>query len=476
MKLRSRIFAGVGLLAVAAVGWFGVRTWHVHQVIAARIPDPPDVSTWPPELQDRIQEADQRARRWLRPLPALAELSRLYQANAFFDEALACDQALEVCEPGDARWFHLHANILAGLGQPDEAAPLFRRAAALAPDYAPAQVRLGDALLKAGHTNQAVQVYGQVVARHGDHPYALLGLARCAVANNDWTKARAYLQRALAVSPEFIGALSLMVTVHEHAGEQGEADAIKLQIGRREFSDLADPWLDALREDCYDAYRLSVAAVVTNMAGDPATAMHLLQRAVALAPNTGSYHRQLGLMLSHVPDYPAAREQLEQAVRLTPTDRDAWLLLYQLLTSMGEKDTAGRTLAAGLANCPESASLHLEQARRLNTAGMREEAINEFRESYRLQPSEAGPLVEMASVLFTVNRSDEALAALHTALEKQPEHPLALATLMFDAISKGDERGALAWWDHVRRQPRTPPHTVTSLRDAYRQHFGRDLP
>jgi len=98
-----------------------------------------------------------------------------------------------------------------------------------------------------------------------------------------------------------------MTTVAEHFGSQGEADALRLEIGRREFSDLPDPWLDRLLEDCCDPYRLSVAATVANMVGNAAAARQLLERAVALAPKSSSYHRQLGLLFpkAWIPSPPA---------------------------------------------------------------------------------------------------------------------------------------------------------------------------
>jgi Flp pilus assembly protein TadD len=141
---------------------------------------------------------------------------------------------------------------------------------------------------------------------------------------------------------------------------------------------------------------------------------------------------------------------------------------------MHEAGPSDQALRTGLANCPMSAGLHLENARRLSKAGRTDEAIDEFRESFRLNPSEADPLVQLAGVLISANRPDEALAALKEALERQPENPEALATLTFFYINSGNEAGALEWWGHVRRQPRTPPDMAVSLRQAFRQRFGRD--
>lgn len=461
------------LALTLASGWWAIAQ---HAAVGTSIPRKPDLKGWNAGFEEAVDQAETTARGYFHPAAGLVTLSRLYHANGFYNEALQCYEGLPQLQSGDARWPHLEACILAEFGRIDEARPLAEQAVRLAPDYSPARLRLGNLFLKANQPGPAVETYQEVLKQDPGDPYALLGLARCALARNDWTAARGLLQDALKSHPDFIGGLSLMVTVSEHFGDQAEAGRLRELIGKREFTDLPDPWFDGLLEDVYDPYRLSVAAVVANLAQNPTQAIHLLERATALAPNAATYHRQLGLLLSHVPDYAGARQHLQSAVTLAPTDADSWLFLYQLLNLAGDKDAAAQALANGLAHCPESASLHLEQARRLNTAGFHDEAINEFRLAYQLQPNEAGALVEMASVLFGVNRADEAVAALHEALRRQPGHPMALATLAFYSISSGDEAGALAWWDQVRLQPRTPPQTVNSLKDAFRKRFGRELP
>jgi tetratricopeptide (TPR) repeat protein len=346
----------------------------------------------------------------------------------------------------------------------------------LAPDYVPARERLGEVLLKTNHNDDAVNTYRAVLARVPGEPYSLLGLARCDLVAGDWNRARDHLREDISDHPDFLGAMLLLVTVDEHFGYQDEADSLKTTIGTREFVDIVDPWLDALMEDCYDAYRLGLAADDANFAGDGARAQHLLERAIALAPKTGAYHYQLGAMFFHATDYESARSEMEKAVAISPDNPYAWDLLVKILAAQGRTDEADSALAQGLANCPDSADLHLEHAHRLNLAGDLEGSIPEFREAYRLWPSESGPLAELATVYFKLNRRDEALAALREALQKQPEQPMALAMFAFDCISTGDQEGALQWWGHIRHQPRTPPQAVDSIRQAYQQKFGEALP
>jgi tetratricopeptide (TPR) repeat protein len=459
-------------LAFAALSWRAVAR---RNLVLSAIPPHPNTSALPAELESEIASAEESAHGYLHPVDGLATLSRLYHANGFYDEAMRCYGALRQLQPREGRWPHLEASILAQFGRQDEALPREEKAVELAPDYLPARLRLGDEFLNGNQWPDAARTYSEVLARSPDDPYALLGLAKCEVAAGDWGKARQNLEQSIKNHPDFIGGLSLLVTVDDHQGDHSSADALKNFIGRREFADLSDPWLDGLMDDCYDPYRISVASAVADAAGRSSAAKELLERAIALSPNTSAFHRQLALLYSRQGDMASARQHLERAVAVSPTDNDSWLVLSQVLGQMGDHEASERALEAGLANCPDSYGLHLEHGNQLNAAGRREAAIAEFREAHRLNPAETGPLVQLASALFADNQEDEALACLREALEKQPENPPALATLTFYFINRGNETAALEWWAHVRRQTRTPPQTVEALKQAFQQKFGREL-
>ncbi len=472
---RAWIGYAVAAAALLAAAGLAARAVARRSLVLAAIPERPDMSALPPEFASQVGDSEQRARSYLHSVDGLVALSRLYHANGFYNEALQCYSALWRMEPRDARWPHLEANIYAQFGRQDDALPREQAAVRLAPGYIPARLRLGDELLKGNQVADAVRAYSEVLARAPDDPYALLGLAKADVIAGEWNKARDRLLYTKKLNPDFIGGLSTLVTVDEHLGNQAEADEVKAIIGRREFKDLADPWLDGLMDDCFDSYRLSVAASVASLSGNRPGAEQMLERAIAFAPKSSSFHRQLAVMLTHDGNFPSAVEHLQRAVAISPTDNDAWLVLYQALVAMRQSGPAEQALRSGLANCPDSASLHIEEAKRLNDAGEKEAAIAEYRDAFRLNPSESGPLIELANIYFSLNRGDEALAALNEALEKQPENPQVIGTLAFYYINAGNEALALQWWDHVRRQPRMPPEMVQALRQAYQQHFGREL-
>ncbi|HVW20525.1 MAG TPA: tetratricopeptide repeat protein [Opitutaceae bacterium] len=468
----ARIAAALVVAAAAAAsGW---ALWR-RQIVVSSLPPVPAAAD--SELADQLGAAERDARSFLHPVRGLIRLSRLYHANGDYDQALQCYAALRRLQPGNARWPHLEASLLALDGRMDDAIPRERRAVELAPGYVPARLRLAQEYQKSNRGAEAKAEFGRVLARAKDDPYALLGIALCDIQEGDWYGAADPLRRAVAAHPDFVGAMSLMVTVYDHFGDGEHAEMLRQAIGRREFIDLEDPWLDELMDDCYDAYRISVVAAVQYFAGHAEAANALLRRCIRLEPQTAAYRRQYANDLFKEGDLPGAREQLEIAVGLQRDDSDAWLLLYQVEQAMRDLPAASATLLRALACCPKSASLHLERAHLLRAQGQAEEEARELHEAYLDDMRNGEPLEELALLYLGRRRVGDAVALLQEALARQPEDPHAIAMMTFCCIETGDEAGALRWWtDHVCRQPRVPAELKQALQKEYQQKFGRPLP
>lgn len=472
-RRRRWLFVSALVVAVLLGGAFVAKSMERHLLAVRAVPMRPDLTDWSAELTDRIALAEKSAAGYFRVVPGLAELSRLYHANGFYAEAARCYEALLSLEPRQPRWAHLQAAIAAEFGRLDAALPAEERAVRLAPDYLPARLRLGDILLKSNQTARAAEAYAAALRLEPRNPYALLGLAKCDLARGDWAAAREHLRETVKFHPDFVGALSLLVTVSEHFHDDPEAARLRAKIGRREFSDLRDPWLESLADDCFDSYRLSVAAALAKFAGDNAAARRWLERAVALAPSSGAYRRQLGKLLYQSRDHSVARQHLEKAVALTPEDSDAWILLVDILVALGDTPAAQRALAAGLAACPQSAALHYLHGQKLAAAGRDQEAVAEFKNAKALRPNEANAYIDLALVYFRLERVEEAIAEMRAALTVQPGHPLAMSVLARYAIDTDDEAAARHWIQQLREQQRLSPNDLNAIVSAFQQRFRR---
>lgn len=462
------------VLAAAGGGWWWQHAGVDQSRVAALVPPVPAGAPTNRALQEKISAVNARARSRLSARRGFAELSRLYHANGFLEEAIRCYAGLQELEPGEPRWPHLHATIVAGYGQAEEAAALWQRTLELAPDYVPARLRLGDLQLKSNHQAAAAATYAEVLKRSPDNPYALLGLARLDLEAGRWEPARQRLEAVVAKTNYQLG-YDLIVTLYERLGQNDRATAIRASAkASGAYRDPDDPWLDELLADCYDPYRLSLTAGTIARNGKPAEAVALLERAIAIAPEDVSARFQLGTLLVEQGNLAGAREQLERCTTLSPDFSDGWVQLSALQAKQGEAAAAERTLAEGLQRCPQSPGLHLMAARNLRQAGRLGESIAEFRTSIRLRPNEPDAYIELGNLFVSQGREAEAVDLFRRALDVEPGNPAALGILTFHAITTGNENEARRWLARVRQQPRVPADQVGALLAAYREQFGRE--
>jgi tetratricopeptide (TPR) repeat protein len=468
-----------GAIALAGLAGFGGYTWwrgeQQQAIVEASLPPAPDLSSWLPEFQHRVATAERRARAGEHPVEALVELSRLYHANGFLAEAAQCYETLQHLQPREPHWPHRHASILAGYGQADAAIELWRRTLSLAPNYTPARLRLADVLLKAEETTEAAQAYQEVLRRQPNEPYAQLGLARIDFEAGRWVEARDRLERIVAQTNYQLG-YDLIVSVYERLGQHDRAAAVRGQmLASGAYRDPPDPWMDELWDESYDLYQLSLTAGVAERAGDVATAVRRLERALRLDPHNYSIHYQLGLTYQAMRENARARQHLERATVLEPKFSDAWSHLSSMLAVSGDLAAANRILAEGLRHNPNSYGLRLMRARRFREAGRMPEAIRDYQAAIAQRPSSAEAYIELALVYLRLERIDEGVAELGNALVAEPEHPTALTTLALHSISTGDEPAARHWLQRMREQPRVPREQLQSLLRGYQEQFGTRL-
>lgn len=468
------IFVAATIFVAGA--WWWHRAGEIQTLVRAHRPVPPDLADAPPAMRDQIIASDARTQTRLGASAGLAQLSRLYHANGFLGEAVRCYEGLEKLDSSEPRWFHRHATILAGFGEIEPALVLWRQTAVLAPDFLPAQLRIGDAELKSNRPTAAAASYHAVLQRDPENSYALLGLARIDYEAQRWDQARSRLETVVSRTNYALG-YDLIVTLYEKTGRPEQAVAIRAaHKASGAFRDPPDPWLDEIMDVCFDANRLALTAGFIAGNGDQAQALQLLERAITLAPEDASLRFQLAMLCLAQGNTSAARDQLKRCTRLAPDFPDGWAQLSQLQAQSGEPHAAAATLAAGLAQCPHSPGLHLMRARDLKKSDQPEEAIGEFSESIRLRPNEAAAYIELAYLLIALNRIDEAIPLLQQSLEAEPGNPMALSTLTFHAISTGNESAARRWFENIRRQPRVTLEEVAGLRAAFQEQFGHAPP
>lgn len=465
-------------LAVLLAAFFGHQWWQAgqrrDQAIAA-MPRRPSLASARPALVARISQAEDDVKHSSDPVSALKDLSRLYHANGYTEPAVRIYDVLARLEPREPRWPHLKATLLSGYGQLEEAVPLLRRVLELDPHYWPARIRLADALLKLNRVDDAVAAYQAVLAADPQNAYALLGLARGRMEAKQLAQAEESLDRAVRAHPDFSAAWQMLAGLADQRGDPAAAASARIEAAKgKAFKDVPDPWADELLEDCYDPYKLRVAAASLENAGNTAGARRQLEHALRLAPDDATAHRELGRLFLQQKDLAAARPHLEKAVEMAPDDSENWIGVFKLATESHDPAAASRAVLAGLSHCPASPTLRLEHGRQLLAQKKFHEALAEFEEARRLRPNEPDPIVEVALTYLYLGDIPKAMAHMREVLGVQPEHPMALLALTRNAIESSSEADARQWFERVRRQPRSRPQDIQELAQMFTQRFGRN--
>lgn len=462
--------AGVAVIAVLGLGIWAVLSAGAEE-LPGELPPLPDLDRAHPQLARQLREVDNRARSGEEVAASLGRLARMYHANGYLNEAIRVYDLLLQVEPGEPRWPHLLAFILAGYGRLEVSLPLWERVIELDPDYLPARFRLADALLKLNRFEEAREVYNQVRDRDLDNPYAFVGLARLAINDGDLRKARGYLLDAAGNSDNRIG-IDLLVTVFEQLGEVDKAAYLRgQQKAKGSYTDMVDPWLQDLMEVCYDPYQLVTAGGFAAFSGDLERGIAILRRALRYEPGHAIAHFQIAGMYAQSGDAARALEHYRRTAELDPSYADAWLRQAELLRELGEVDPADEMLTRGLANRPDSPALNLAWGEQLQKRGDLNGAIRHLRKSIELRPNEAPAYIALAGVYFQKNDFGEAEALLRQSLEYEPGNPVVLATMARLSISQQDRAEADRWMERVRNQPRILNEHIKLLETHYEDVF-----
>ncbi|HEU5081459.1 MAG TPA: tetratricopeptide repeat protein [Opitutaceae bacterium] len=477
-KTKSLVIGLAAAAVIALAGMGGGYFWETSRratIARQSAPAMPALQNAHPELRRRISAAMDELRDGSRPLETLGELSSLYHANGYLSEASKCYRGLLQLDPDNPRWADLQADIAAGFGNLEEAIPLYRVVIARAPEHEASRIHLGDALLKLNRTAEAKTVFQEALSKNPANAYALLGSARCEIAAEQWAAASENLQKCVRLEPDFGAAWALLATVAERLKNTELSKIALARSGKNaRFHDIPDPWIEALLDDCYDSYKLRVAAAVARSAGKDDTAARLLERTLRLTSDDPAAHRELGKLRSAQKDFSEARAHLRRAVEFAPDDSENWIAYVVMAQSAGDIPDATRSLLAGLAHNPNSPGLRLLNGRRLAALRDYDAALAEFVAAQKLRPNEADAFVEIALVDLRRGQIDAAVQQLNAALNVELDHPMALLALIRISIDRGERKTADELLARAALQSRIAAADLNDLQSAYQAKFSHE--
>jgi HemY protein len=389
-------------------------------------------------LRERLTVAQQKATSDRTAPPAVADLGRLYQANHFPKEAEACWRWLTAEEPDTARWHYCLSSLLQSDGRFEEAANELERVVQQEPRYSPAWLELGQLKIRSSDVGGARKAFEERLTLLSNDPYAMLGLARIELLEGDRAAARRRLEAILHDHPGFSSAHNLYAEILSAAGENEAADRERWQgriAGR--FREAEDPWLDELRESCFDPSQLAVWGSIDFQAKFGDRGKHLFERAIEVAPENPIGYESMGQWYLENNDLVAALKTFTKAIQLTRPSLGLFVNLAETFRRMKQPAETLRAVQRGLAIIPEASELYYELGVAYDDLNQPDDAVAAYERAIARSPNAAAAHVNLAVILLKRKRDDEAIDHLKQALTAQPTMPKALAMMGDIELARG---------------------------------------
>jgi Flp pilus assembly protein TadD len=442
MRKRHAIVGAVLVLVIIGCATAAFLLWRQQQnaaLVAASVPQIPDLSRWPDALSHEVREATAKARSGSDPVGSLARLADLYLANSYVTRAKPPLTALCQLEPADAKWRYLLADAHIRLGETNAAEADFRKTTQLDPKYAMAWIRLGVLRTQRGTVTEAHDYYVKAAAADPDKLMPAFLLMEFEARNGVGTDIRGRLEDFSRAHPEFKDPHELLAVLADGAGDQAGATRER-QAAETAPKQLPnqDPWLDQLAQFCFDADRLRQLSLDAYNQGRLDAAEDLLKRAIGIAPTDPLLWDALYSIYEKKGQSADALQTLQQGVSECPDDPNLRVQLSRMLCSLRRPEEAIDSIQPAVQRWPDNAKLHAALGYALSRVGKNEQAVVELQKALQLDFTQVDVRYNLAVGLLALGQRREAEASLQKALEMRPDYTDALVLLGTLALEDGD--------------------------------------
>lgn len=318
---------------------------------------------------------------------AYGSLGQLYHSHLIFEPADACYRAALALSPNDHRAHYLLGYLQQQRGRVDAAAASYQRALQLAPDMAPAALRLALIRFEQQRDDEAQQLLTTWQQQPRYRAWVLYQLGQQALATEHYQQAIDWLQQALATSPDADRIHYPLAMAWRGLGDRRQARQ-QLQLAGEQAPALPDPLIDALEQlktHQHPHYANAIAAIKRH---DYPTAISEFEASLANAPNNLKARTSLARALFLNGDDSAAGEQLRSIVN-SPGQQPPALALFMLAVwhqHHGRHQQAEALYRQTLNIDPEHGGAHYYLANQLLQRGDYQAAIKHYRITVQLVP------------------------------------------------------------------------------------------
>jgi tetratricopeptide (TPR) repeat protein len=208
-----------------------------------------NIAGLPRETQDQVTEAYAAARKQPQDASAVGKLGMLLDAYHRPEDAALCYRRAHLLAPTEFKWLYYWGSLLLRERKTGEALPILTSALRLEPEYLPARLEMGEALLGAGKTEAAGKNYEAILKDYPDTTEAYYGLGRVKAAFGDQAAAAELYRQACQLFPTYGAAHYGLAVAYRKLGRIQEAEEQANLHGRNNYivPPLEDPLRDELR-------------------------------------------------------------------------------------------------------------------------------------------------------------------------------------------------------------------------------------
>lgn len=338
----------------------------------------------------------------------LMEAGKLEEAEAAFRKIVA-----------ESPPEHVSSRVYLGsvyelLGRSNEAEELYKDVLKLRPEYTNALFHLAGIYAERGQLADALKIYAQCAEIEPDSAQPPYNSGLAAAQQGDFERAERHFEDALQLDPAFPGAWSGLGNVRLRLGRTAEAiEAYEAELKANPRSVEAHSNLGAQ----------------LGRQGQLKEAETHLSEAVRLAPQNAELRTNLGVCLGLEKKYDEAAAAFEEAVRLDPALPGARTSLGNMQRKRGNVAEAAAAYRGELGRDPRFVEALVNLGALLGGEKKWKEAIPPLTEAVRLAPQNAEAHFNLAMCLAAEGDPRGAAEHLEAVLKIEPEHPQAAAEL-----------------------------------------------
>jgi tetratricopeptide (TPR) repeat protein len=264
-----------------------------------------------------------------------------------------------------------------------------------------------------GDLEGAIAMFREAAEIDPDFAPAYTGIATVAMEQRNYEDAAAAAEKAASLDPESFRALQLRYDAYRNLGDEAKAAAAAEAL--KEAGDISEATTQTFRE-AVEAYR----------AGDSETAKARFRQALELDPELVAAYSNLAQIYIREGDAARAVAMAQEVLRRRPDDVPALKVQYQAFHQLGDDEGAEKALEAVVAADPKWAATALfDHAQELFNANRIEEAGIIVEEMLTVYPDHPGSLYLAGLCANSAGDTAAAKAHLEHFLEVAPDHEMA---------------------------------------------------